>query len=103
MSETGGAAASIPANSSDSAIAALLQYHVLQGTFNSSLITNQPMFLQTLLNNASFSNVTGGQRVEAVKINNNVTFISGLRDNSSVTMAVSSFSKSHHFKYLTFF
>lgn len=68
-------------------LTALLQYHVLNGTFLSSAITNQSQFVPTLLTNELFTNVTGGQVVEAVTSGDNVTFFSGLLSNSSVSQA----------------
>lgn len=68
-------------------LTALLQYHVLNGTVLSSAITNQSQFVPTLLTNELFTNVTGGQVVEAVASGGNVTFFSGLLSNSSVTQA----------------
>lgn len=68
-------------------LAAILQYHVLNGTFPSSAITNQSAFVPTLLTNQMFTNVTGGQVVEAVKTNNMVKIFSGLLANSTVTTA----------------
>jgi len=46
-------------------LAALLRYHVLNGTYyNSNLTaTHSPIFIQTLLNSTSYVNVTGGQRI----------------------------------------
>ncbi|KAJ4322800.1 hypothetical protein N0V94_002180 [Neodidymelliopsis sp. IMI 364377] len=71
----------------DGLLTALLQYHVLNGTFLSTAITNQSTFVPTLLNNELFTNVTGGQVVEAVTSGGNVTFFSGLLSNSSVSQA----------------
>jgi uncharacterized surface protein with fasciclin (FAS1) repeats len=68
-------------------LTALLQYHVLNGTILSSAITNQSQFVPTLLTNELFTNVTGGQVVEAVTSGDNVTFFSGLLSNSSVAQA----------------
>ncbi|KAJ4382077.1 hypothetical protein N0V86_002405 [Didymella sp. IMI 355093] len=68
-------------------LTALLQYHVLNGTYLSSAITNQSAFVPTLLTNELFTNVTGGQVVEAVTTGDNVTFFSGLLSNSSVSTA----------------
>lgn len=68
---------------------ALLQYHVLLGTHSASQITNSSMFIPTLLSNATYANVTGGQRVEAVKKGNETVFYSGLLQNSTVSQAVS--------------
>lgn len=65
-------------------IQALLQYHVLNGTYPASAITNMSSFVPTALMNMSYTNVTGGQRVEAIKIGNNVMFYSGLLQNATV-------------------
>lgn len=69
---------------------ALLQYHILNGTYLSEAITNTSAFFPTLLTNLLFTNVTGGQVVEAVEQDGNVTFYSGLLSNSSVSTAVCS-------------
>ncbi|KAJ4366005.1 hypothetical protein N0V95_000383 [Ascochyta clinopodiicola] len=73
--------------SNEGLLTALLQYHVLNGTILSSAITNQSQFVPTLLTNPLFTNVTGGQVVEAVASGGNVTFFSGALSNSSVTQA----------------
>lgn len=70
-------------------ITALLQYHVLNGTYPSSAITNMSAFVPTLLTNPLFTNVTGGQRVQAKLSSGNVTIFSGLLNNSTVTTPVS--------------
>lgn len=70
--------------SDSAAVQALLSYHVLNGTFHASSITNTSAFVPTLLSNSSFTNVTGGQVVEAIKVDNKVTFYSGLLQNSTV-------------------
>lgn len=67
---------------------AVLQYHVLQGTYFASQVPTTPAFIPTLLDNSTYSNVTGGQVVEAVSRGGNVTFYSGLKINSTVTQAV---------------
>lgn len=74
-------------SSNEGLLTALLQYHVLNGTFLSSAITNQSTFVPTLLNNPLFTNVTGGQVVNAKTTGDNVTFFSGLLANSSVSQA----------------
>lgn len=56
-------------------------YHVIQGNY--STITNTT-FLRTALNDTLYANVTGGQRVEGTRSGNNITFYSGLLQNSSV-------------------
>lgn len=68
-------------------VQALLEYHVLNGTYSASEIQNNTMFIPTLLTNSSFTNVTGGQRVEATTDNGNVTFFSGLDQESGVVQA----------------
>jgi uncharacterized surface protein with fasciclin (FAS1) repeats len=68
-------------------LAALLQYHVLNGTYRGEQITNTSAFVPTLLTDSRFTNVTGGQRVRAQLRNGNVTFFSGLLENSTVSQA----------------
>ena len=70
------------------AVEALLMYHVLKGVIPASAITNMSAFAPTLLDNSTYSNVTGGQVVEAVKVNSGVQIFSGLLQNSTVTQAV---------------
>jgi len=74
-------------------VAAVLSYHVLNGTYLASAVPENETFIPTLLNNPLYSNVTGGQRVGAVRSGNNVTFFSGGLANSSVTTAVCLFSR----------
>lgn len=73
-------------------IQAVLQYHVLNGTYPGSAITETPAFVPTLLSNESYTNVTGGQVVEAVKQGENVVFYSGLLSNATVTKADTNFT-----------
>ena len=75
-------------------IQAVLQYHVLNGTYYAANVTETPAFIPTALTNTSFTNVTGGQVVEAVTADNKVVFFSGLMTNSTVTQAVSRFTLS---------
>jgi uncharacterized surface protein with fasciclin (FAS1) repeats len=88
LNSTGSSLASDPG-----AISALLSYHVLNGTYYASQITNHSSFVATLLTNSSYANVTGGQVVEAILGNGNVSVISGLLQNSTVVQAVSFPSK----------
>ena len=67
---------------------ALLQYHVLNGTFASTAFTTTNQFIPTLLTNATYSNVTGGQVVEGVLSGKSVEVFSGLKEKSTVTTAV---------------
>ncbi|KAL2754143.1 hypothetical protein ACRALDRAFT_1063075 [Sodiomyces alcalophilus JCM 7366] len=71
-------------------VAAVVQYHVLNGTLYESNLTDTgtgPQFLATHLNNETYSNVTGGQRVESRPSSDgrNVTFISGLKESAHLT------------------
>lgn len=70
--------------SSPSLVSAVLSYHVIQGNYSN--ITNTS-FLRTALTDRQYSLVSGGQRVEAVANDGNVTFFSGLLQNSSVVNA----------------
>lgn len=74
------AAASV---ASPSAIAALLTYHVLNGTNYASSFGSSSRFIRTLLTDPNYTNVTNGQRVQATN-NGSVVFYSGLRDASTV-------------------
>lgn len=79
------------------AILAALQYHVLPGRWPIQTQTQQPLigagdtpkFIPTLLNNASYVNVTGGQRVEQLFANGHSVFRSAIRQISKVTIPVS--------------
>jgi len=69
------------------AVTALLQYHVLNGSYSAETVTNTSAFIPTSLTDEAYTNVTGGQRVEVVRVRDNVTFYSGLLQNSSVVQA----------------
>merc|ERR1712093_920478 len=81
-STAGAAAATDPA-----AVAALLTYHVLNGTYPASAFTNTSQFIPTLLSNSSYSNVTGGQVAEARLRGETVSVFTGLLSPSNVTVA----------------
>lgn len=66
----------------------LLSYHILQGEYYASNITDTPAFIHTYLNDTAYTNVTSGQIVEAIKQDNETYFYSGLLANSTVTQAV---------------
>lgn len=68
---------------------ALLNYHVLVGSFSSENITETPAFPATLLNDTAFANVSGGQVVECRVEDDEVIAISGFKNNVTVTEAVS--------------
>jgi uncharacterized surface protein with fasciclin (FAS1) repeats len=76
-------------NASDTAlINALFSYHVLDGAYHSADITSKPTFIPTALVDAAYTNLTSGQRVEAVAAGKEVVFYSGLLTKSTVTQAV---------------
>ncbi|KAF1365331.1 Fasciclin-domain-containing protein [Lizonia empirigonia] len=68
-------------------LTALLRYHVLNGTVPASAITNQSQFVPTLLTNPMYTNVTGGQVVNAKVTGETVNIFSGALANSTVTQA----------------
>ena len=75
-------------------LTALLEYHLLNGTYSSSAITPTPRLLHTLLTDYSSRGDTNpdGIVVEAETVGDNVTFTSGFDQNSSVITAVRLFS-----------
>jgi len=70
-------------------VRAILTYHVLNGTYPASAIMNMSTFVPTLLTNETYTNVTGGQVVNAVALNGSVQFFSGLQANVTVVQPVS--------------
>lgn len=71
------------------AIAAVLQYHIINGTFPAAQIPEALTFVPTLLTNEKYSLVTGGQRVGVQREGEGVTVFSGAGANSTVVTAVS--------------
>jgi hypothetical protein len=69
-------------------VAALLTYHVLNGTYPGSAFTNMSAFVPTLLSNETYTNVTGGQVVGGKTNGSDVVIYSGLLQASKVTTAV---------------
>lgn len=77
---------------------ATLTYHTLNGRFPASEIASDGQFIQTLLTDPEYVNITGGQAVYAVSSNSSddenappdVTFYSGYNTESSVVEAVRS-------------
>lgn len=67
-------------------VTAVLSYHILNGTYYASNLTasSGAQFVPTLLTNETYTNVTGGQRVEVIASDGNVTVYSALKDSSSV-------------------
>lgn len=69
-------------------VQAMLTYHVLNGSYSSSQITEDSQFIPTLLTDPRYTNVTGGQRVEVQKEDGNDVFYSGLRQNLTLGRSV---------------
>ena len=69
-------------NGDQAMIQALFSYHVLNGTYPSF---NETQFVPTALQPPQFTNVTGGQVVEATAEDDSIAFFSGLLQNSSYT------------------
>ncbi|KAK0636093.1 FAS1 domain-containing protein [Bombardia bombarda] len=67
-------------------VTAFLEYHVFQGTYYPSNITNAqaPLLVPTLMNGTSFTNVTGGQRVQVVDDDGQLQFLSGSLNQATV-------------------
>jgi len=70
-------------------IAAILSYHVLNGTYYNTSLLNSSQFLTTLLHNQTYANITGGQKVQVVGTNDTVHFFSALKENATVISTVS--------------
>ncbi|KAI1390497.1 FAS1 domain-containing protein [Hypoxylon trugodes] len=65
-------------------LTALFNYHILNGTYHNYTFGNESQFIPTLLTNTTYTNVTGGQVVEARLDNNNVTFFTALKENATI-------------------
>ncbi|KAH6695006.1 FAS1 domain-containing protein [Plectosphaerella plurivora] len=67
-------------------VTAVLNYHILNGTFYESNLTasSSALFVPTLLSNETYTRVTGGQRVEVISGDDGVTVYSALKEASKV-------------------
>lgn len=79
--------AGVAAGGNPDLVAALLTYHVLNGTYPASAFTNTSAFLPSLLTNETYTNVTGGQVVGGKVNGSDVVIYSGLLQTSKVTQA----------------
>jgi hypothetical protein len=78
------------ANNNDASLFnATITYHLLQGIHSSSSLKDGSQLLVSSLIDSSWCNVTGGQRVESQNRNGNVVFESWLKNESTITSAVS--------------
>ncbi|KAF7896370.1 hypothetical protein EAF00_006384 [Botryotinia globosa] len=66
-------------------VAAVLQYHVLNGTFPASMFSKEAKFIPTLLQNESYTQVTGGQVVQVALVGSNAVVTTGLKEKSTTT------------------
>ncbi|KAA8571553.1 hypothetical protein EYC84_001551 [Monilinia fructicola] len=66
-------------------VAAILEYHVLNGTFPASKFTKEAQFVPTLLTNPTYTQVTGGQVVQVVLDGSNAVVTTGLKEKSKTT------------------
>ncbi|WJG35922.1 FAS1 domain-containing protein [Fusarium oxysporum Fo47] len=73
--------------SDSGAFEAVLSYHVLNGIYSNKNFTETPMFIETMLQNSTFGNVTGVQVVEAKKDGDAVSFHSTLKTKANITQA----------------
>ncbi|KAF3347298.1 hypothetical protein VD0002_g5418 [Verticillium dahliae] len=73
--------------SDPSLVAAILQYHVLNGTYRAADVPDSAVFVQSLLSNETYEQVAGSQVVGAVAEDDSVTFYSALKAESTVTQA----------------
>ncbi|KAH8593672.1 FAS1 domain-containing protein [Bisporella sp. PMI_857] len=64
-----------------------LTYHLLRGGFPTLETSSTPKFASSNLRNGQSANVTGGQVVEAVSLNNTPVFISGFSTVSNIISA----------------
>lgn len=75
----------MPAAFNDSnSIRALLQYHILLDTHPAQSFSNSSNLVPTLLQDTSYANVTGGQRVELSLKDGQPTFLSAIKAESKI-------------------
>ena len=67
----------------------ILTYHVLQGVHADTTLDGPPQFITTLLTNSSYTNVTGGQRVEVVSSGGHLKVYSAAKAVSNIVAPAS--------------
>jgi hypothetical protein len=75
-------------NDTSAIFEAWMTYHVLRGTHSKNQLQAATQFPPTLLTDAAYSNVTGGQRIEAQSVGDQVFFLSGNKSRSNLVEAV---------------
>jgi hypothetical protein len=78
----------LPHNDTNAIFEAWVTYHVLQGTHSKNQLQIATHFIPTLLTDADYNNVTGGQRVEAQSAGEQVYLLSGNKSRSNIVQAV---------------
>ncbi|RAL65352.1 hypothetical protein DID88_000920 [Monilinia fructigena] len=66
-------------------VAAVLEYHVLNGTFPASRFTKEAQFVPRFWTNLTYTQVTGGQVVQVVLDGSNAVVTTGLKEKSKTT------------------
>lgn len=80
------AKSSMPASFADnSSVRALLDYHILNNTHPMATFTNLSQLVPTHLTDTTYTNVTGGQRVELLQKDGTPSFLSAIKAESKVT------------------
>jgi hypothetical protein len=69
-------------------LAATLQYALLKGGYPSLSFSDRPIFVESYLSNASYTNVTGGQRMELMSASGQADMVSGNKSISTSATAV---------------
>jgi Fasciclin domain len=78
----------LPLNDTNAIFEAWVTYHILQGTHSKNQLQIATHFIPTLLTDANYNNVTGGQRVEAQSAGEQVYLLSGNKSRSNIVQAV---------------
>ncbi|PGH03994.1 hypothetical protein AJ79_07227 [Helicocarpus griseus UAMH5409] len=72
---------------------AIIKYHIVPGVHGTRNVTENAMFIPTILDNDSFENVTGGQVIQTLKANDTEIIYSGMANKAQVIMPDLSFDK----------
>ncbi|KAJ9493402.1 hypothetical protein H2202_011124 [Exophiala xenobiotica] len=77
----------LPQNDTNAIFEAWATYHVLHGPHSKNQLQAAKQFIPTLLTDADYTNVTGGQRVEAQSAGEQVYLLSGNKSRSNIVQA----------------
>ncbi|KAK5332242.1 hypothetical protein LTR98_011624 [Exophiala xenobiotica] len=81
----------LPQNDTNAIFEAWVTYHVLHGPHSKNQLQAAKQFIPTLLTDADYTNVTGGQRVEAQSAGEQVYLLSGNKSRSNIVQATAGF------------